>query len=687
MGVIRWSFCWMWLAASAMAAAPQSTTTPQTTAPHVAHKVVADKSSPHHPVAAQPNIVLITLDTTRADRMGFLGSKRGLTPNLDSLAQQSGVFTRAYAQAPLTPASHATILSGTYPQFHQVLDFPMRLSETVPYAPDILHGRGYHTAAFVASLALDPAAGAPGFDRGFDTYDAGFDSKNFHNKARYETIERRGGEVVNRAIAWLNLHSKGPFFLWVHLYDAHDPYDPPEPYKTKYATELYDGEIAYEDFAVGKLLRHLKTRGLYDGAVIAVMADHGESLGAHGEDTHGFFLYDETIQVPLAIKLPYSAAQTRIDNRVELVDVMPTLLQAVNVPIPAEVQGESLVGIIQEKDEASTDKWRDRPAYSQADYAHLAYGWAALQSLRTGKYLYVQAPRRELYDQTADPGALNNLATASTAVADTLAAKVVGIQQKTSSHRELQKTAVDSEAQEKLAALGYVTAGSNASKISNADIGADPKDKIVTANTIRQINFLLEDERFDESVVELQKLLEKNPDMAMIYAKLGGCYMKLHDYEKAIPPLRRAIALDPNLNMAAMDLGRALIRVQDYKGAATEFESIVAKTPGMLDAHLFLEIAYARLDQVPEAIKESQLVLQAMPNHFGSYMILGRSLAKTGKPEEGIADLEKAAAIRPESAEPHRALSEIYKQMGRKLDADRETALADQLRQSAAMEP
>ncbi len=214
--------------------------------------------------AVQPNIILITLDTTRADRMGFLGSKRGLTPNLDALAGDSAVFTHAYAQAPLTSVSHATILTGTYPQYHQVLDFPMPLVKELPYAPDILHSHGYHTAAFIASIALESSAGAPGFNRGFDTYDAGYQHEGFENQTRYQTVERRGGEVVARALAWLTKNPKGPFLLWVHLYDAHDPYDPPEPYKTRYASEPYDGEIAYADSAVGQLLSELKKRGYYD---------------------------------------------------------------------------------------------------------------------------------------------------------------------------------------------------------------------------------------------------------------------------------------------------------------------------------------------------------------------------------------------------------------------------------------
>src|SRR6267378_4775468 len=187
-----------------------------------------------------PNVILITLDTTRADRMGFLGSKRGLTPNLDALARQSVVFTHAYSQVPLTTASHATILTGTYPQLHQVNDFGVPLAEDLLYAPYIFRSNGYHTAAFLGSLVLDPnTRSAPGFERGFDTYDAGFHRRHA-GEDRYQAIERRGGEVVAHALAWLDKRPPGPFFLWVHLYDAHDPYDPPEPFKSRYASTPYD---------------------------------------------------------------------------------------------------------------------------------------------------------------------------------------------------------------------------------------------------------------------------------------------------------------------------------------------------------------------------------------------------------------------------------------------------------------
>src|SRR2546428_7381964 len=245
--------------------------------------------------AERPNVVLVTLDTTRADRMGFLGSTRGLTPALDALARQGTVFEKAFAQAPITTVSHTTILSGTYPQFHRVNDFGVPLPASVPWLPDLLRAQGYRTAAFVGALILDPRAGlAPGFDRGFETYDAGFKVKR-GKEDRYATMERRGEEVVSRALAWLGQRPSGPFFLWVHLYDAHDPYEAPEPFRSRFAKAPYDGEIAYVDAQVGTLIAGLRAAELLDGTAVAVIADHRASPGGDGETTHTGFPHDATI--------------------------------------------------------------------------------------------------------------------------------------------------------------------------------------------------------------------------------------------------------------------------------------------------------------------------------------------------------------------------------------------------------
>src|SRR5437660_5997097 len=380
----------------------------------------AKRTAPPH-----PNVVLITLDTTRADRMGFLGSDRGLTPNLDALAREATIFPRAYAQVPLTTPSHAAILTGTYPQFNHVNNMGDPLGKGLPFLPEILHRNGYKTAAFVGALVLDPTKLAPGFERGFDVYDAGFHRRR-PGEDNYHSLERRGQEVLSRAVAWLNKHSGGPFFLWIHLYDPHDPYTPPEPYRTRYQAVPYDGEIAYTDSVVGKLIGELRARNLFDACLIAVMADYGEAFGEHGETHHGIFLYDETIHIPLLFKLPRQHAATRVETRVGLVDVAPTILRALHLPVPDAMQGQSLLHFMT-TDKAVQSGAHSAPSltraiYSESGYGHLSFGWSMLKAWRTGYYLYVDAPERKLYEQTSDAGAMTTLAPDSKAVADPAAA-------------------------------------------------------------------------------------------------------------------------------------------------------------------------------------------------------------------------------------------------------------------------
>jgi choline-sulfatase len=646
-------------------------------------------------VPAPPNVILITVDTTRADRMGFLGSKLGLTPNLDTLARDSAVFTQAFSQVPLTAPSHASILTGTYPQFHLVNDFQVPLASELPYAPEILRSHGYHTAAFVGAMVLDPQVGfARGFERGFDTYDAGFHQAR-PGEDRYHSSERRGAEVVAHALAWLHQHSEGPLFMWVHLYDAHDPYDAPEPYKSKYASAPYDGEIAYADSVVGDFLNQLRARELYDGAVIAVMADHGEALGDHGEDTHGIFLYDETIHVPLVIKLPgLSSAGKRIESRVELVDVLPTILQLVGIAVPGEVQGESLLAQMTPKPSsagstglsAALETAPDRPAYAETDYPQRAYGWSSLQSLRTGKYLYIKAPHQELYDQSIDPKAEHNLSSSSTAVTSTLRGQLDAFRQKTSSGREAPQAAADPAAQEKLAALGYVATDQNASRPGAKDLGADPKDKVEISNLNHRAYLLIEDHHYQEAVPLLQQLIAKDPEVPVAYAQLGQSLVHLKQYPQAVPVLRKVVQMRPDMTIPHFQLAAALVETKDFAGAAPELEIVVARLPQFEEAHLMLEVAYAETGRMPEAVKECEKVLEVEPDHYGTNLLLGRVLVVTGDPAAALPRLKKAAGLKPEAPEPHRFLAEAYVQLGRKADAIREQARAKRLAANAETE-
>jgi arylsulfatase A-like enzyme/Tfp pilus assembly protein PilF len=630
------------------------------------------------PKAEYPNVILITLDTTRADRMGFMGSKRGLTPNLDKLARDSAVFTRAYSQAPFTPSSHATILSGTYAQYHQVFAFPMPLAKTVPYLPEILGANGYRTGAFVGSMALDPKWSVPGFERGFDTYYTGFNPGPDGGEDRYQSVEWRAGTVVNHAMGWLGKRPPGPFFVWIHMFDPHDPYDPPQPYKTRYAKALYDGEIAYMDSALGDLFRQLKAAGLYDGTLIAVTADHGESLGAHGEDQHGILLYDETIHVPLVIKLPRGqAAGKRVENPVELADIMPTVLGSLGIPVPDKVQGQSLLGFLEPdkpKGQAAASAWQDRPAYSEADYGHLAFGWSEIKSLRTGKYFYVEAPRRELYDQVNDPGAEHNLAEASPAVADTLSAKLKDFLEKTSNTAERPKTVISTEQTHELTALGYIARSDNPALKVSPEHGADPKDKVGIVNAINKINDLLQAHKCPDALPLLRKAIADDPNIAVLHFFYGGCYLEAEDYEKAAPELSRAVQLDPGFTHAEMQLGRAWMRLKKREEATTAFEDVVKAEPGNVEAHIFLIVLYGRAKRLQDQIRECRTVLATIPDNYGANFNLGRALLDTGDFEGAVQPLQTAIKGKPDRPEPHMFLSDVYEKLGRQADAAKERA-------------
>jgi len=634
--------------------------------------------------AEAPNIILITVDTTRADRMGFLGCKKGLTPNLDVLARQGVVFEKAYSQAPLTPVSHATIFTGTYPQFHTVTDFGHPLPALLPFVPEILQKTGYRTAAFIGSLILDPKANmAPGFDRGFDFFDAGFHPKRGPTEDRYHSVERRAGDVVGHAIGWMNKNRQSPFFIWIHLYDPHAPYDPPAPFDKRFADD-YDGEIAYADSALGKLFSYLRQRGLYDRALIAMMSDHGESLGAHGESMHGIFLYDETIRVPLVFKLPGDLlAGRRVGSRVRLVDVAPTLLSMLSLPLPPTFQGESLVPLMKPSMKSGQKPTADLPAYAETDYPHRAFGWSSIRSMRTGKYLFVRAPRRELYDESRDQGAEHNLAVTSPAVAETLQAQLDQFREHTSSYHEKPEPAsVSSEQSENLSALGYVGPTPGTSSTDPLQ-GADPKDKIGISNILHEGMIAVEDGRYSEAIPMLQHVLDDSPLIAVAQMQLGIALARVKRYSEAIVALRKSVQLMPDSTPAQYELGLALFETGAWQESVPYFEFVAKKRPKFPDAQYSLASVYARVKRVPEAVELLQQVIQLNPEHFRANLLLGRILFLQGNPLGALNNLEKATQVQPDSREAHLFLADAYAQLGRIADAQNERAAAQRLEDPA----
>jgi arylsulfatase A-like enzyme/Flp pilus assembly protein TadD len=644
------------------------------------------KRVPRAASRTEPNIILITLDTTRADRMGFLGSDRGLTPNLDALSKQSVVFTKAYAQVPLTTPSHAALLTGTYPQYSHLEDLGAPLGADLPYLPDLLHKRGYHTAAFLGAFILDPSASAPGFQRGFDTYDA-----NFHQRKpgenRYKSIERRAEEVADHALGWLSHHQQGPFFIWLHFYDAHDPYDPPEPFKTHYASALYDGEIAYTDSIVGSFVEVLRKHGLYQNSLIAIAADHGEAFGEHGEERHGMFLYDETIHVPLLLKLPAERlGGKRIEAKVALADVAPTLLAAVGISIPSTMQASSLFPLMDSHlAVGSTSKSPEQPVYSESNYAHRAFGWSEMRSWRTGKYLYVKAPKKELYDQATDPAATKNLAATDHAIADTLDSQLAAFQQR-SSRAKTEATKLDPSQAEKLRALGYL-ASDSAGTENKATAEIDPKDKIDTANRFHRSLVDLEEDHYDEAIAELTQVLKQDPEMSSGYLELGRALVHRERYQEALPVLRTAAEKNPSSGMAHYELALALIKTGDWEAALPEMKAAVVCSPKAAQMHFYLGAVYLRLKQVDEATAEFESSLKIDPTHFMANLKYGEMLLTLGNANGAIPKLSRAIKSDPESVEAHAALADAYGQAGQGQNSNRERAKAAQLQSSAGKSP
>ena len=536
--------------------------------------------------ANKPNIVLITLGSTRADRMGFLGAAKAATPKLDALAKESIVFEHAYAQAPGTVASHATLLTGTYPQTHAATEFGATLSSSLPYLPNLLHANGYRTGAFVGTIALDPKNGtAPGFDRAFDKYDADFHQPQ-RGDSRYQSVERRRAQVATRAIAWLTA-DKRPFFLWVQLNDSHAPYE-----------GSYENGITAADAAVGKILAALRAQNAYDNTLIVVASDHGENLGAHGEDTHGVFLYDETIHVPLLIKLPQNQlAEKKVSGKVRLLDVAPTILEVAGVPVPSQMQGQSLLRI------AKTNA--DQAVYSRSDFPQRGFGWSALESWRAGKYLYIRAPKPELYDLIADPGATKNLAQSSKATLDTIAAQLDAFSRRfTETGGKSGENNLSSSEMQKLASLGYVGLQKSGAGVNAASTGTDPKDVIATANKVQSALASIESGQPEKALAVLQPIVAAQPGIYLAQYALGVAYLQQQRYPQAVQALHKAIELQPDSAWAHYQMGKSLLKTGDFKTAAVHLEIAASRLPEFADAHVSLAQAYDHLGRSDEAKRE-----------------------------------------------------------------------------------
>ena len=570
------------------------------------------------PVAAFPqHVVVVTIDTLRADRLGCYGNREVATPNLDRLAREGAIAPDANVPTPITRPSHVSIFTGLYPAQHGIRDNISRaLAPDVPTLAEAYKAAGFETAGFVSSIVLSRQSG---LGRGFDTFSDQFElGPDAHDEARFlDILEKRGDVAVADAIAWLERHASARTFAWVHLYDPHAPYAPPEPYASRYADRPYDGEVAWSDELVGRLDAALARLGIRDRTLVAVTADHGEALGEHGELVHGFFLYEATLRVPLLMRGPGIRPGTRIPVVARSVDLFPTLLELSGVPAPKNrrvLAGRSLAAAMRGGNRALDEA----PAFAESLTPRIHYGWSDLRSVRDGRWKFVLAPRPELYDLARDPGERHDLAADEPARARALRAALE--QQLRSEESALSAGAsrpgdVPLDLVERLGALGYVSGGNNP-----AMAGADPKDKI---DDYKVLNALLHE---------------------------GLLLLRDRDYDGAIDRFRALSSRGIDSFESHYYYGQALVGLRRWKAAAAEFERAIPRLPGFAASYLMLAECDVAAGDRPRAIDALTRGVAAVSTDPRLHRRLGEVYRDAGRLPEALGAFRQAIARDPGDA-------------------------------------
>jgi arylsulfatase A-like enzyme/Flp pilus assembly protein TadD len=654
-----------------------------------------------NPATTRPNVILVTIDTLRADYLGCYGKKNVETPVIDSLAAAGSLFERAYCQAPMTPPSHASILTGTYPQTHGVRDFTSPgLRSGFPTLAGILKNSGYTTAAFVSAYVLDSVWG---LNQGFDLYYDRFSPREFQG-VNPGNVQRRAGETVGLVLDWLEKAPAQPYFLWVHFYDPHHDYNPPEPFRSRYAQDRYAGEVAYTDRELGRLIAALKSRGDFDNSVVILTSDHGEAFGEHEESEHGFFLYNATIRIPLIFKLPRSTAAgpARISSIVETVDIAPTVLQltgaAPDRKIPME--GTGLLGTMLRK---------SIPAgfsYSETLYPRLNFGWSDLASYTEGRFKYIQAPRPELYDVVSDPGETDNLVERQAAVAAGLRRKLDTFRQRFESQAS-QGMPGDPKRLEALRSLGYVAVSVPVKK-TPAGL-ADPKDRVRVFNRILLAMQAADAGTLQKSNELLGQVLREEPDLFIAHYSLGVNRLKAGENEKALEAFDTAATLNPGFDLTEINRASALSRLGRLDEAISTLEALLRQNPQRLEARKQLALLLSRRKDYATAIGIYRDILASRPDDaeitkylgiaqveaeqykagadtlqkalgFGLqdamiYNFLGIAVANLGRAGEALASYRKSLEIRPDYQQARLNLAFALLKSGEAAEAKREFAL------------
>ena len=622
------------------------------------------------------NVLLITLDTTRADRLGCYGNDAIQTPAIDRLAAEGTLYERCYTPAPITLPSHLSILTGTYPAYHGVHENGgFYVAEELTTLAEILSEHGYDTAAFVGAFPLDSQTG---LDQGFDLYDDHYPSsleQGKHPRLRGFFDERPAAEVVRPAMEWLDSRGDKPFFLWTHFFDPHQPQLPPSPFSERYAHNLYDGEIASVDDAIGRLMARLEERDLLGNTLIVLTADHGEGLGDHGELTHALLLYSSTVRVPLLIRDPRDLAETRINTPVATVDILPTILDRLGFEIPAFVQGELLP---KRKGEGS----QRRAIVSETLYGALLHGWSPLERLTVNDWMLIQGPTAKLYRLSDDPGELHDLADQEPAQLKTMQGLL------THRRRELAQGGIEAAAESvspekraRLASLGYLGSG------APVDLGAlaiyselpDPHQAIAVFRELSEGKQLSDRQpAMAAAILEHAKLTDPSNPFLLMHLALS--YQKLGEIDR----FRRTV--DHLLEVAPEHLGGHLLLTEllasegDDSGAIRVLKRTIELDPKNPATRLLFAHRLEDSDRDDEAGPAYQALLALAPDHTQGRNGYATWLYRNGRTEAAVAELEIIVQAQPFYAPAYLNFGVIRHDQGRINDSERLVRRALELR-------
>ncbi|MFT4540192.1 MAG: arylsulfatase A-like enzyme/cytochrome c-type biogenesis protein CcmH/NrfG [Planctomycetota bacterium] len=581
-----------------------------------------------------PNVLLITLDTTRADHLGCYGHAGARTPRIDALAEAGVRFERAYSQVPLTLASHASMLSGVHPSGTGLhVNFQGAIANEVRLLPEVFRASGFRTGAFIAAWVLNSEFG---LSRGFDHYDDLSDQRD----QRDQQVERSADVIVDRALAWLKQDPKQPFFGWLHFFDAHDPYEPPAGYDEGFDHD-YDGELAFIDAQLGRVFDWLNQAGLTDDTLVVITGDHGESLGEHGEGTHGLLIYDWAMRVPLIVFDPRNSANARVvSDPVGLVDLHTTMVELCGGTVDWGVEGGSLLPAVR------GEAFESRPIYSESEYALRSFGWAPLHSLVHGDWKYIEAPEPELFNVVLDPQELDNRAQHEPRVLAEMRAALAE-HRSAQSVRDVEDLQLASGDVEALSALGYMDGAVDID--TNVDI-SELKNPMRMTHIVRGVmraKHLVESENYAAAVATIAPMVAESPESDEIWSLYAEALLETKQYAQAVEAARKSMRVQPEHPGRLVILGDALMRDGKMGEARSVLERALKADPNNVQGHSRKGVLHASAKEWPLAQQHFQRMVELEPDSANARTNLANVLFATGRFDDGLRELD--AALRHEA--------------------------------------